>query len=187
MLITTWFTDVNKSVLAEEQAAQKCWKNVAENRNIHSARKYSETIFRSLWTRPTHLLWYSPPSTSPHRWNETWHTAAAAAATDSLPLTWSSSPPAGGISSTNMSTMSATANSDWPTPAKWEREFQQDPAVLTVTAENYTYKWRQTVASCSLRGDRISQYHKWEAIKNTMYSKQYVPTSIQMVTYYEYC
>ena len=28
------------------------------------------------------------------------------------PLTWSSSPPAGGIRSTNMSTMSATANSD---------------------------------------------------------------------------
>lgn len=31
-------------------------------------------------------------------------------------LTCSSSPPAGGISNTNMSTMSATANSDWSTP-----------------------------------------------------------------------
>jgi len=31
---------------------------------------------------------------------------------------WSSSPPAGGINSSNMSTMSATANSDWPTPGQ---------------------------------------------------------------------
>lgn len=31
-------------------------------------------------------------------------------------ITCNSSPPAGGSSKTNMSTMSATANSDWPTP-----------------------------------------------------------------------
>lgn len=32
-------------------------------------------------------------------------------------ITCSSSPPAGGSNRTNMSTISATANSDWPTPA----------------------------------------------------------------------
>lgn len=53
--------------------------------------------------------------------------------------TCSSSPPAGGISSTNMSTMSATANSDCPTPEDQKKGLSLVECSRTVNSPCLTY------------------------------------------------